>query len=257
VAATLPAMRGSPRGARPGVVRRLLAREGEIARAAAQNAGVESGRVVRRDTFLPAQLAIVAAIGLYLALPAKLTLGPDWLLPSAEALLLVGLIVTVPSPARPYTPARRHLAIALIGLVSVAYLASLYLLVHFLLKGGKAGGHPLILSGVILWVTNVLIFALWYWELDRAGPVARLMRVKVDADFLFPQMTDDAAKWVAPGWMPGFIDYLYVSVTNATAFSPTDTMPLSAMAKVLMGIQGVASLTTIGLVVARAVNILA
>jgi hypothetical protein len=103
------------------------------------------------------------------ALPSKLTLGPDWLLPSAEVLLLIGLIVTVPSPARPYTPARRHLAIALIGVVSAAYLASLYLLVHFLLKGGKAGGHPLILSGVILWVTNVLIFALWYWELDRGG----------------------------------------------------------------------------------------
>jgi hypothetical protein len=82
------------------------------------------------------------------------------------------------------------------------------------------------------------------------------MQVKVGADFLFPQMTDDAAKWVKPDWIPGFIDYLYVSLTNATAFSPTDTMPLSRMAKVLMGVQGVAALVTIGLVVARAVNIL-
>jgi hypothetical protein len=103
-------------------------------------------------------------------------------------------------------------------------------------------------------VTNVLIFALWYWELDRGGPVLRALDRGKRPDFLFPQMADD--RWAPPGWMPGFVDYLYVSLTNATAFSPTDTMPLTAMAKMLMGVQAVASLVTVGLVVARAVNIL-
>jgi hypothetical protein len=108
---------------------------------------------------------------------------------------------------------------------------------------------------VVLWVTNVLLFGLWYWELDRGGPVARAMNPGAKPDFLFPQMTLPPEH--APrNWMPGLIDYLYVSFTNATAFSPTDTMPLTQIAKLLMSIQALAALLTIGLVVARAVNIL-
>jgi len=237
-----------------GRARRLLGRESELIRHLAAVAEAEGERVARRDPFWPAQLTVLVAIGLYLSLPEKLTLGPTWLLPSAEGLLFVGLVVAMPNPAMQYSPARRHFAIALIGLVSLANLVSLFLLVHYLLKGGKAGGHPLILSGVILWVTNVLTFALWYWELDRGGPVARALGMKAEVDFLFPQMSDP--KWAPADWMPNFVDYLYTSLTNATAFSPTDTMPLTQQAKILMGVQSLAALATIGLVVARAVNIL-
>jgi uncharacterized membrane protein len=161
----------------------------------------------------------------------------------------------MPNPAMQYSPARRHLALTLISVVSLANVVSLALLVHYLLKGGRAGGHALVLSGVVLWVTNVLTFALWYWELDRGGPVARALEDHSRPDFLFTQMTDP--QWAPDGWLPGFVDYLYVSFTNATAFSPTDTMPLSRRAKMLMAVQALAALLTIGLVVARAVNILA
>jgi uncharacterized membrane protein len=215
----------------------------------------EAELVAHRDPFWPAQLTAVGAIVLYLALPEKLTIGPTWLVPVFEGLLLVGLIVSMPNPAVQYSPRRRHFAVALIALVSLANLVALELLVHYLLKGGKVGGHPLVLSGVVLWVTNVLIFALWYWELDRGGPVARVLNPDAHADFLFPQMSDE--RFAPKGWRPGFVDYLYVSFTNATAFSPTDTMPLTQMAKLLMTVQALASLLTIGLVVARAVNILA
>jgi uncharacterized membrane protein len=161
----------------------------------------------------------------------------------------------MPTPAMQYSPWRRHIALGLTSVATAANLLSLILLVHFLLRGGHAGGQALVLSGVVLWLTNVLVFALWYWELDRGGPVARVLDDGAQPDFLFPQMSD--ARWAPPGWHPGFVDYLYVSFTNATAFSPTDTMPLTRRTKLLMAAQSLASLLTIGLVVARAVNILA
>jgi uncharacterized membrane protein len=212
-------------------------------------------RLERTESFLPAQLTMLAAIVLYLTLPKKLTVGPNWLLPAVEALLLVGLVVATPRGELHHSPKRRRVALLLTGLVSVVSLASLFLLVHYLLKGGKAGGHPLVLAGIVLWITNVLLFAVWYWELDRDGPVARVLDPHTPADFLFPQMSEP--NWSPAGWLPGFLDYLYVSFTNATAFSPTDTMPLTQRAKVLMMVQSAAALVTIGLVVARAVNILA
>jgi hypothetical protein len=103
-------------------------------------------------------------------------------------------------------------------------------------------------------VTNVLLFTVWYWELDRGGPLARRGEQLQPADFLFPQMTD--ANFGGPGWLARYVDYFYTSFTNATAFSPTDTMPLTATAKLLMAAQSLASLITIGMVFARAVNIL-
>jgi hypothetical protein len=107
----------------------------------------------------------------------------------------------------------------------------------------------------VLWLTNILIFGIWYWELDRGGPARRVASDASlpGADFLFPQMIEPQ---IAPGWQPGFADYLYTSYTNATAFSPTDTLPLTAMAKLLMAVQSAIALVTILLVVARAVNVL-
>jgi hypothetical protein len=106
----------------------------------------------------------------------------------------------------------------------------------------------------VLWATNVLLFSLWYWELDRGGPIAREQQKTAFPDFLFPQMIDP--QFAPSDWRPMMLDYLYVSFTNATAFSPTDTMPLSRWAKLLMAVQSGTSLATLGLVVARAVNIL-
>lgn len=113
------------------------------------------------DAFWPAQAATLAAIVLYLSLPEKLTPGPTWLLPSVEALLLVGLVASTPSNRRRRPERHRQLAIVLVGFVSAANLFSVVMLTHFLLRGGRADGHALIFSGVELWVTNVLIFAIW------------------------------------------------------------------------------------------------
>jgi hypothetical protein len=208
----------------------------------------------RRNPFWPAQATVIAAIALDVALPDKLTIGPRWMLPGFEALLVVGLVIASPQPNFKHSALRRQVAMSLIGLVSAVNLFSLIELVRYLLHGGRAGGRTLIIAGVVLWWTNVLLFGLWYWELDRGGPMRRLLVPDAQPDFLFPQMGE---KSVAPkGWIPGLIDYLYTSFTNATAFSPTDTMPLTPIAKILMTVQSTAALVTLGLVVARAVNIL-
>jgi uncharacterized membrane protein len=212
-------------------------------------------RITRIDPVWAPQLVVLAAIALQLVLPDRLTIGPYWLLPAVEGLLLVGLVVVSPHPRVRHTPLRRQIALGLIALVSAVNVYSLVELTHFLIQGGKAGGRPLIFSGVALWVTNVLLFGLWYWQLDRGGPLERARRSEAAPDFLFPQMAD-AAPFTRPRWVPGLIDYLYVSFTNATAFSPTDTMPLSQTAKTLMTAQSVVSLLIVVLVVARAVNIL-
>lgn len=207
----------------------------------------------RHEPFWAPQLVVVAAIGLDLTLSDKLTLGPNWLLPSLEALLVVGLMAVSPNPQVRHSELRRRVAIGLIGLVSAVNIFSLIELCHFLLRGGKENGHALILSGIVLWVTNVLLFGLWYWELDRGGPIKRALGQDLP-DFLFVQMTEP--RYAPANWVPTLLDYLYTSFTNATAFSPTDTMPLTVTAKVLMTAQSLTALVTLGLVVARAVNIL-
>jgi uncharacterized membrane protein len=213
-------------------------------------------RLERHDPFWAPQLIVALALVLDFTLPEKLTLGPNWLLPGFEGLLLLGLVVASPRPTVRHSPGRRRIAMALIGLVSLVNIISLALLVHYLLHHNATPheGRPLIFAGVQLWVTNVLLFGLWYWELDRGGPIERAMNPDAVPDFLFPQMSE--SKWAPPDWMPGLVDYLYVSFTNATAFSPTDTMPLTQTAKWLMSAQALTALVTIGLIVARAVNIL-
>ena len=112
----------------------------------------------------------------------------------------------------------------------------------------------MLVDALNIWVTNIIIYALWYWNIDRGGPPRSGFSDSVAADFLFPQMTLSTPR--AANWAPGFIDYLYLSFTNATAFSPTDTMPLTARAKILMTVEAIVSLLTVVLVAARAVNIL-
>jgi hypothetical protein len=209
----------------------------------------------RLSPYWEPQLVVAAALGLDLALPQKVTIGPAWLLPAVEGGLLVGLASASPHPRARHSALRRQVAIGLIALVSAVNGVSLVLLCRALLLGGASNGRDLIAAGAVLWGTNVLLFGLWYFELDRGGPMARLSGQEHLPDFLFVQMTD-GGRYAPPGWSPRLIDYLYTSFTNATAFSPTDTMPLTPAAKWLMSAQALTSLVTVGLVVARAVNIL-
>jgi uncharacterized membrane protein len=211
-------------------------------------------RVENGDPYWPAQLAVGLAIVLNVSLANEITIGPRWLLPGVEGLLLVALVVVAPARATAHRVGERRFALAVIGLVSVVNVALLVRLVDHLINGGGGAGRSLILSGAVLWVTNVLLFAVWYWEMDRGGPVARYENATALVDFQFPQMDDPE---LAPkGWRPGFLDYLYVSLTNSTAFSPTDTMPLTRRAKGAMALEAAISVVALLIVAARAINIL-
>ena len=231
-------------------------------------AGHESGDALRRserwlyrrlesgDPLWAPQLAVGTAIVLNLALSEKVTIGPNWLLPAVETVLLLVLFMTTRGiRATQHFPARRRFALMVIGLVSLTNIVSVCLLIHYLLRGGHVAGRPLIGSGALLFATNVLLFSVWYWELDGGGPVERFRGTAKLRDFQFPQMENP--QLAPPNWRPGFGDYLYTSFTNATAFSPTDTMPLTHPAKAVMALQSATALATVALVVARAVNILA
>ncbi|HJZ62336.1 MAG TPA: hypothetical protein VKD47_09285 [Miltoncostaeaceae bacterium] len=193
------------------------------------------------------------AILLNLALAPSVSIGPTWLLPSVEGALLVVLIIVAPRRATAHSRVRR-LTLGLTGLVTLATVVSVGLLVHELVQKGQSHGERLLLSGAVLWVNNVLLFGIWFWEMDRGGPVERFLEPHTLPDFQYPQMENP--EYAHPNWRPGFLDYLYTSLTNATAFSPTDTMPLTPTAKIVMATQSLTALLTIGLIVARAVNIL-
>ncbi len=208
----------------------------------------------RHDPFWGPQLVLAAAVVLQLSLASKLTVKPVWLLPGLEGVALAGLIASSPHPRMRHSLLRRRFSLTLLAIVTAANSYSLVMLCHFLLRGGHASGRALIGSGIVLWITNVLLFGVWFWQMDRGGPLVRAQRRQAYPDFLFVQMTE--RRWAPPGWEPTLLDYLYTSFTNATAFSPTDTMPLTPMAKSLMAAQSLTALVTIGLVVARAVNIL-
>lgn len=217
---------------------------------------LEALEAIYRDLPIWGPMLVAAtAIALDVLLPNKLRLGPRWLAPGLEALLVIALALASPRRRARHFKRRRAVVLTLIALLSLTNAVSLALLCHYLVTGGHETGKDLIFSGAVLWINNVLLFGLWYWELDRGGPLERMRHTREHADFLFVQMSD--SRWAPKGWMPGLIDYLYLSFTNATAFSPTDTMPLTPMAKSLMAGQSLVALVTVGLVVARAVNILA
>jgi len=199
--------------------------------------------------------AVVAAIGLQALLPDAYVMHPRFLVEGVVAALLIGLIIANPTYIDREHRALRLAGLALIAAISAANIYSAGLLVHALLYG-SAGSNPtrLLVTGAQIWLTNVIVFALWYWDFDRGGPVARAHAHRTQPDFLFTQMT---VPQLAPdNWESRFGDYLYLSFTNATAFSPTDTLPLTRWAKLLMMLQSAVSLITVALVIARAVNIL-
>ena len=203
----------------------------------------------------PASLAVIACVALYVVLPDTLVIQPKWLVPALEIAALVPLAwhrrhsTTDPRWTRP-------LAIGLFALINIANIVSVVLLVRHLLKPGTipADGRSLVYSAILIWATNVIVFSLWFWELDRGGPTKRFTSEQSWPDFQFPQMENPT---LAPAtWHPRYVDYLYVAFTNAAAFSPTDAMPLSRTAKILMTVESGVSMITVIVVAARAVNIL-
>jgi uncharacterized membrane protein len=203
----------------------------------------------------PVTAAVVLAIVLQLLIPESLALRPRWLLPAVELTLLILLVAANPRRIERDRRWVRMAGLSLVAIASLANIVSVARLVVGLVHGtlGQSAG-PLLVYGALIWSTNVIVFGLWYWELDRGGPVERAKATKTYPDFQFPQMLTPELS--DQEWEPQFADYLYVSFTNATAFSPTDTMPLSRWAKMLMLVQAGVSLITVALVVARAVNIL-
>ena len=207
----------------------------------------------------PSVLAVLAAIGLYLSAPEAMlpAAGAATVLkiavPAAELALLIPLVVTAPHRHAAESRARRRVAICLTATLSTANMLALGFLVRHLVQGNIGGGQLLRAAGEV-WGTNVIAFALWYWELDAGGPPGRLADSGAPRDFAFPQMT--VSRLARPGWQPRFVDYLYLSFTNASAFSAADTLPLTAKAKLLMLLQSSISIVTLILVAARAVNML-
>jgi hypothetical protein len=211
-------------------------------------------RKTRGETRVGVVLAVLAVIGLQWAIPDDLAFKPRWLLPVVSGLLFVILSVGNPTRITRESKPLRLAALLLALVLSVTVAWSVVLLVWRLAHGGgPPNAGQLLRDGGVIWLTNVIVFALWYWEFDRGGPAARAVARKPHPDFLFSQMT--APELVDRDWEPGFVDYLYLSFTNATAFSPTDTLPMSRWAKLAMMFQSAISLITVALVVSRAVNI--
>ena len=199
----------------------------------------------------PALTAMLAAALVYLALPEPLSLGPSWLLFVVIFVLVIPIIATYRRGQHKVT---RALTLMANGAITIALLASLFFLIQGLPQHREAP-KDLLRSAAALWVTNILVFALWYWKLDAGGPLNRERRTgQLESSFLFPQMAAQGSANAA--WSPHFIDYLVLAFNTSTAFSPTDTAVLSRWAKVGMMLQALISLTILALLAARAVNIL-
>jgi hypothetical protein len=219
---------------------------------------------LRRTTEEPRLLVVVAilvAVGLQAVVPHQLTFRPWWLLPALELLLLVAIIAFRQTAIDRTSRILRTLSLGLVAAASLATTWSAIELIQSLIHNHAGVHNPLdepgmlLRSGGAIWLTNVIVFALWYWDMDRGGPAERACGTHKHTDFLFSQMT--APELVEKDWEPTFVDYFYLSFTNATAFSPTDTLPMSRWAKMVMMFQSAISLVTVALVVARAVNVIA
>ena len=202
----------------------------------------------------PVAVAIALAVAFQLLTPRQLTFSPHWLLPALETALMLCLLIANPYRIDRESSVLRLLSLGVAAVATVALVWSSARLVLVLFGPGRASAQSILLSGAVIWLTNVIVFALWFWELDRGGPAARATGRPAQPAFLFPQMT--MPEHAFPDWAPTFVDYLYVAFTNATAFSPTDTMPLARWAKLMMMLQSGLSLLVVALVVARAVNAL-
>lgn len=203
----------------------------------------------------PPMLSLLVILAVSALLPDRYRLLPTWLVVVLflAAVLLEGVTFVAANTGR--KRAARFTTESIIALITLLVVALLAKLLDLLATGGtEVRGWGLISSGVHVWVSNVLVFGLWYWVLDRGGPYARLTHKEQRAELFFPEMA--GPDFAPPGWSPGIMEYMYVAFTNATAFSPTDTLPLSARVRALMTAEAAISLATIALIAARGVNIL-
>jgi hypothetical protein len=221
--------------------------------------------------FWLARGAILVIVGLQIGIVNELTVGPRWFAPCLELALLIPLSIGtawVQRRARKASTNKqwlsvgylrrmlRYLAFVLTAVITLMNSGALIRLVAAMLSGHAGTGQTLLLDSLNIWVTNIVLFALWFWTLDRGGPAAKGLVKEQTNDFLFAQQQTTFARGQFPDWAPGFVDYLFLAFTNATAFSPADTLPLTVRAKLLMMVESAISLATIALVASRAVGIL-
>jgi uncharacterized membrane protein len=208
----------------------------------------------------PVLLALMSAIALQRAIPERYTLVPRWPLVAMELLLLVILLTLNPLKLDKPTNLGKVTTYVLLAAITFDNTASAIVLDFHIITGRVSNDAAVLLgSGAAVFVTNIIAFGIWYWEIDLGGPFARAgvterAPKRLYPDFMFPQM--DARQLAPDDWEPRFLDYLYLSLTNVMAFSPTDTMPLTRRAKAMMAIQSLVAVSTIALVFARAVNVL-
>jgi uncharacterized membrane protein len=212
---------------------------------------------VRGESRWPMAIAVLALMILAVVSPGDLALLPGWLLATVEGLLLLALMVGDPGRIDRETRWLRLTSFALVAVILISTLTATVLLLIGLLEGSAVTQNAVnvLVAGGKVWVGNNVAFALLYWQFDSGGPVARARHMPAHPDFAFPQQLNP--ELALAGWRPEFIDYLYIGFTNANAFSPTDTMPMTHWAKIAMGTQALISFAVIGLVIARAVNLFA
>jgi hypothetical protein len=218
--------------------------------------GDESLRPARLESRWPIVAAVLVVMALTVLRPPEMRLAPRWVLPAAEVVLLAVLVARHPARIGPRAALLRAIAIVLVGIVMADTLVTTVRLLYVLIQGGQTtnSADALLAAGAIVWGSNVLAFGLFYWLVDGGGAAARAHHMPPALDLAFPQQLSPE---IAPrGWRPKFIDYLYLGLTASLAFSPTDVMPLAPWAKGAMATQSLVSISILGLVVARAVNIL-
>jgi len=218
-------------------------------------AGVTEEAGIVGEARWPMAGAVIAETVLAILMPDTELLGPAWVVPLLAGVLLLALIVGDPGRIDRRSSSLRALSTVLVSVLVLNSLWATGQLIDALINGGKEtnSAADLLGAGTIVWCSNFIAFALLYWELDSGGAAARAHGMPDHVDFAFPQhMNPDLAP---AGWRPLFIDYLYLGFTNATAFSPTDAMPLAPWAKIAMALQSLISLAILGLVIARAVNV--
>jgi uncharacterized membrane protein len=206
------------------------------------------------ESRLPAFAAAFVAIAGQTWVSHSLGLKPAWLFAVVSAVLLLASIGIYYSPWDEPSIVTRWLSAGLIGVLVIANAASIVLLVRGVFVGSSLDAIGLLVTGVALWAVNVAMFALAYWELDGGGPEARMRHDRLP-DLVFPQQQDNGPGIVPDGWAPQFSDYLYVSLTAATAFSPTDAMPYARSMKLVMAVESTMSIAIVAMIVARAVNV--
>jgi len=229
----------------------------------ATEAAQEASRADEEPIFVEPRWPVALAVGTFIAIsvalriavPNRESLGPQWVIPAIEIALLVCLILADPAHIAGRRRWLRRISIAIVLALAVATLAATGILIRELIVGGKVTNEAgsLLASGAVIWLGNVLVFSLVYWLLDSGGPLARYLGEHPYPDFAFShQLSPELAP---PGWRAKYVDYLILGLTPSNAFSPTDVMPMVAWAKRTMALQSIVSLTVVGLVIARAVNV--